>query len=320
MPPNPSGKSFVGVGKEVTKGTAIAASDFIPITAPAKPKRDIDQLMDKSLRGAPGENYNLVQGVWVANVDLEGDVFADSIGVMVKAIMGEEVLTGAGAPYVHAFDLLNSGDTQPPSWTIYDNYGVACRAYPGGQCSEVMFSWDESTLLKWTAKWQSKAESVVSAPTPSFTTLLPMAGWQVTLTIGGVQAFASSGEFNLKRPVKPVHVGDGSQDPKYLWAGKLAVDGKMKLLMEADTYYTAFLTNAQFIISLTFTRGAGAALEEVTFVISKASWRTSIIDRSEEWVQLDCVWQGLLNSTDAGPSGGYSPGKITVKNARSTVY
>lgn len=56
-------RSFIGIAKEVTKGTVVAPTDFIPVMADSlKPVDVIDPLYDTGLRGSMVVNYNYIPG------------------------------------------------------------------------------------------------------------------------------------------------------------------------------------------------------------------------------------------------------------------
>ena len=116
-------RSYLGIAKEVTKGTPVSATDFIPVMKDSlKPQDIIDPLYDQGLRGSNVLNYNYVQGRTRSTFDFGGAVFADTIGYALAGMLGEVATTGGSAPYTHEVTLLNSltsgTDTQPISYTM----------------------------------------------------------------------------------------------------------------------------------------------------------------------------------------------------------
>jgi len=56
-------RSYLGIAKEVTKGTPVAPTDFIPVMKDSlKPADIIDPLYDTGLRGSNVVNYNYIPG------------------------------------------------------------------------------------------------------------------------------------------------------------------------------------------------------------------------------------------------------------------
>ena len=73
-------RSYIGIAKEVTKGTAVAPTDYLLVNKDTvKPVNVIDPLYDQGLRGAMVENYNYIPGRTHSTFDLGGVVFADGI-------------------------------------------------------------------------------------------------------------------------------------------------------------------------------------------------------------------------------------------------
>jgi hypothetical protein len=55
-------RSYIGIAKEATKGTAVAPTDFIPVAKDSlKPVDIVDPLYDTGLRGSNVVNYNYIQ-------------------------------------------------------------------------------------------------------------------------------------------------------------------------------------------------------------------------------------------------------------------
>jgi hypothetical protein len=43
------------------------------------------------------------------------------------------------------------------------------------------------------------------------------------------------------------------------------------------------------------------------------------VDRSNDYVEIDVNFKAVANTTDVGASAGFSPIKVTLKNAKSTT-
>lgn len=321
MPPFPSSKQALHIAKETTKGTAVAApTTSFPIRE-FTGGRDKTKLPDESLRGSAVDSYSEADGVFHGVFTVSGDVFADSFGHLLLSILGEEAVTGAGAPYAHAFNALNSGDQQPPGHTLWDDYSVSCRRYPGAQCSSLAISWEDNGLLAYEAEFLTLGDTVVAAPVAAYGALAPHPAWASTCLIGGAAAYPLSGECTITRnDAEPIHVQDGLQSPRHIWVGSLSIEGTVVLLMEADTYYQQFIDNTQPTLDFNFTTGAGVAQTGLRLLMSKATWREPEIDRSASYIKLELGYKALGNTTDAGVSAGYSPIKATLSNARATAY
>jgi hypothetical protein len=307
--------SFLGIAKEVTPGTGVASTAFIPVTQ-ITPKDNLTLLQDKGYRGSFVDVYDEIAGTLSATVDFDGDVFPDTIGYMLAGVLGDVTTTGASAPFTHNFSVLNTGNGQPRSYTLNDNYVAGNRQYAGAMFSEVGFKFTDDGLLTHSSKTTTFGSAPVAAPTTSFSTIPPLVGWQGAATIGGVaNTNVMDGEVTIKRTVTVLNTVDGSQAPHTIWAGPVQVDGKATLIMEDDTQLTNYLTNAKPSIEFNFSAGTGAAAVQLKLHMSKCAISAADITRGKDYVEIPITFTAIANITDVGTSGGYSPIKVTVQNA-----
>lgn len=317
-------RSYLGIAKEVTKGTAVAATDFIPVAKDAiKPQDIIDPLYDQGLRGSNVLNYNYIPGRTRSTFDFGGAVFADTIGYALAGVMGSVATVGASAPYTHTISLLNSttsgADAQPISYTLTDFYAVAVRQYPGCQFSDFSLRFNADGMLEYDAKTTGWASNTTTDPVPSFSTVLPTPVWRGTVSIGGsAVATAMTGNIDMTRPVTPVYGISATQNPYNVFLGPLEVTGKITFLMEADTELTRFLTNTQPAIVLDWNYGSGANELQIQATITKGAYTAAVIERGEDFVQVTIDLNAQSNTTDAGSTGGFSPIKWVLKNAKTS--
>jgi hypothetical protein len=317
-------RSYLGIAKEATKGTAVAPTDFIPVSKDSlKPQDIVDPLYDTGLRGSNVLNYNYIPGRTRSTVDFGGAVFADTIGYGIAGLLGAVATTGASAPFTHTISLFNSttsgADAQPISYTLTDFYAVDVRSYPGCQFSDFSLKFNADGMLEYDTKTTGFASSTVSDPTPTFSTVLPTPVWRGTVSIGGSQvSTAMSGNIDMVRPVTPVYGISATQDPFQVFLGPLEVTGKITFLMETDAELTNFLTNTQPAIVLNWAYGSGATAVQIQATITKGAYTAAMIERGEDFVQVSIDLNGQSNTTDAGSTGGFSPIKWVIQNAKAS--
>ena len=322
MTVQPSVKSYLGIAKEATQGTAVAATDYIPIGQGSfKPVDIVGALYDTGLRGSMVENYNYLQGRKHSEIDLGGSAFADTIGYWLVGILGDVTTTGASAPYTHAISLKNSSsvgtDSQPISYTLTDFYSAAVRQYPGCMIHDLALTFNADGMLDYTVKATGFPSATTTAPTPSFSTLVPTQVWTGTATIGGTSISNTiSGSLQLTRKSEPIFGIANTQSPYDIYVGALTVTGKITFAMEDDTQLTNFLSNTQPAITFNWSTGTGAALTQIAFTATKGAYTVAAIDRSKDYVEVTVDFNAQGNTTDAGASAGYSPIKFTIKNAK----
>jgi hypothetical protein len=162
--------------------------------------------------------------------------------------------------------------------------------------------------------------AAVVIPTTSYTAVPPSAVWYGTTTIASsLTAKLAEGDLNIKRTLTPIHTVDGSQTPYQIFQGPVEVDGTLKLIMEDNTDINRYLQNTQPSLVLNWTQGTGAALTQIQFTLSKCAFTVAKVDRSKDFVEVDINFIGVSNTNDIGASGGYSPVKVILQNAKSTA-
>jgi hypothetical protein len=315
-------RSYLGIAKEVTKGTAVAPTDFIPVLASKlKPVDIIDPLYDEGLRGSLVKEYAYVQGRTHSTFDFGGPVFADTFAYSVAGVLGSVTTTGASAPYTHTISLKNAtavgADAQPTSFTLTDYYAANVRAYPGIQVQEVMLKFTNDGLLDYDAKGTGWLSSTASTPTPTFSTSLPVPSWIGTVSIGGT-AIANSmeGEITMSRDVTPIFGVSNTQNPYQVFLGALETKGKIKFVMENDTELTRYLTNTQPAIVFNWAQGSGASATQIQATLTKGAYTAAVIDRSKDFVEIDIDINAMGNTTDTGSTAGYGNIKWVFQNAK----
>jgi len=316
-------RSYVGVAKEVTKGTPVTPTDFIPVLASSlKPVDVIMPLYDQGLRGSNVNSYAYIPGRTHSTVDFGGDVFPDTIGYALSGIMGEVTTVGATAPYTHTIALKNTAtvgaDSQPIAYTITDYYAANVRAYAGQQFHDFTLTFSAEGLLSYTAKSTGWLSSTASTPTPSFSTVLPTPVWQGTVSVGGsTVSNAVTGTLTMARPATPIYGVSATQNPYNVFVGPLTVTGSLDFVMEDDTQLINYLTNTQPAIVLNWAYGTGASAVQVQATLTKGAYVVTGIDRSKDFVTIKCDINAQANTTDKG-SIGYSPIKWVLQNAKAS--
>lgn len=317
-------RSYLGIAKEATKGTAVAPTDFIPVMVDSlKPVDIIDPLYDTGLRGSMVTNYNYIPGRTRSTFDFGGHVFADTIGYSIAGIMGSVATTGASAPYTHTVSLKNASatgaDSQPISYTLTDFYAANVREYPGIQIHDFSLKFNADGMLEYETKGTGFASATTSTPTPSFSTVLPTPVWRGTVSIGGsAVSNAITGNLDLKRSVTPIYGIASTQNPYSIFLGPLETTGKFEFVMEADTELTRFLTNSQPAIVLNWAYGTGATAVQLQATLTKGAYVAAAIDRGEDFVKISVDVNAQANTTDAGSTGGFAPIKWVLQNAKAS--
>lgn len=323
----PKARSYVGVAKETRPApgvapTGVAATDYIPFTS-FNPLDNVSYLDDKGIRGSMVEDYGQIQGNIWSEIDLGGDLFPDTFGYPIAGLLGDVATSGAASvAFTHVISTLNSQATngQPTTFTLSDYYGLGAastRMFAGCQWSEVDVKFAADGLMSYAAKAKGYASSVVANPTPSFSAVTPVPSWIGVVTLAAsVSAIMAEGNVKISRPVTPMLTVDGNQRPYQLFAGAVVAEGSLLLVFESDAQLQYYLSNTQPALQLDFSAGSGSTATQVMFNMSKCAFSNAKIDRSKDWLELSVNYKAVANVTDVGASGGYSPVKVTLKNAK----
>lgn len=315
-------RSYLGIAKEVTKGTPVAPTDFIPVMAnKLKPADVIGELYDEGLRGSLVKDYAYIQGRSNSTFEFGGSVFADTFGYVLAGVLGDVATTGSTAPYTHTISLKNAtavgADAQPIAYTLTDFYAANVRAYPGIQFQSCSLKFTADGLLEYDAKGTGFLSASASTPTPSFSTVLPTPVWQATVSIGGTTvANAVDGNLDMMRSVTPIFGLANTRNPYQVFLGALETKGKIKFVMENNDQLTNFLTNVQPAIVLNWSQGSGATATQIQATVTKGAYTAAVIVRDKDYVEIDVDLNGMGNTTDAGSSAGYSNIKWVLQNAK----
>lgn len=315
----PSVRSYLGIAKEVTPATPVAATDFIPVNKDSlKPVEIINPLFDTGLRGSMAENYNYIQGRRHMEIDLGGPVFADTVGYWLGGILGSVTTTGGSAPYTHSISLKNAttGDAQPTSFTLEDYYASGNRFYPGCKVTDFTMTFNSDGMLEYTTKLMGHPSSTTAAATPSFSSVTPTPVWKGAVTIGGVSiGYSTQGSITMTRKADAIFGINTAQGPYEVFVGALDATGNLTFVMENDDELNRYLNNTQPALTFTWAQGTGASATSIAFTVTKGAYTTAAIDRSADYVTIAVDINAIANTTDVGTTAGYAPIIWELQNA-----
>src|SRR5438067_101494 len=152
--PRPGSQQWLGLAKESTYGTAIAAPTiWIPVDSPKwEPK--VTPLVDNGLRGDMGTDYGQTQGMRHDELGYKTLVYADTIFPHLMAILGgTDTVTPLTAPTLTLGSTSTTGGTLPAGATYWKVTATAANGEGIGS-NEVTASLTGSTSsqpLSWTA-------------------------------------------------------------------------------------------------------------------------------------------------------------------------
>lgn len=320
MSGNASYRNIVGVAKEAVAGTPVPATDFIPVTAPkfaAKP----NFAEDTAWRGSMVTSYDQVLGVIHGEIDFGGPVYADTFGYLLQHMLPDLATTGATDPYTTVFSALNSGNGQPVTTTFTSYDGAQTLQYPGAKLSDVTLKYTSDGLVEYTAKGMSLAPVATTEPTATYSASRAWAGWSAAVLIGGTARTSNillDAEVDFKRTVTVVDGITGTSTPIFIWSGALDVTGKLTFVYDDDTDYLNMINNSAPSLSIVLSQGTvgTAGSTKVGLQMTKCAYTDAAPDPGADYMKMAVSFKARANTTDAGASGGYSPIKATLINAK----
>ncbi|MFZ8812307.1 MAG: phage tail tube protein [Thermus aquaticus] len=191
---------YVGVGKETTRGTAVAPNTFFRATRPVAPalRQEMAEVPDIS-------NYGVADLIPTAR-HVEGDlavvVTPNAIGTLLTALLGNPTTTGTAPNYTHTF----TPKTTTPTYTVEAQSGVGIFRTPGAVVGELEFSHAATGILEAAARYMARdktTHSVAATPTVETVVFTPT---QVSLSVDGVslQAYGEDLRLRLSYPKEVV--------------------------------------------------------------------------------------------------------------------
>lgn len=320
----PSNLTWVGLARETVPGTAEAAPTiWVPVLDPKwTPVQTM--LKDDAMRGSMAATFQQVQGVRHDTIDYKAYFYLDSLVTHVRNLLGGvDTVTGSADPWSHAFSLKNTGDAQPPSYTLFLYNGSECWQMAASQLVQGEFDIPAEGAPTGSYQWMGMpAVKLGSVPTNTPTTLRPWAGWNTTVTLGGLAApVYSSVKITVKRETQPIHTADGTQAPYAIFVGPITVTGELTGVYQGHTGAPLdlqnYLVNTQPVL-LVQVNPVGDATHYARWQMSVVAYdEASINGAAGKYLEIEAKWEALANSTDA-VGGGQSPMRFILANTSST--
>lgn len=310
--------------------TGFGPKAYVPMNTFKVPDK-YAQVYDKSRVGSLAVERGVVQGMRQAEWTFDGDVFPDTFGWILASMFGTEVYTtGTKTQHTHAFSTDNSGNGQPVkhAWWVYDNTNLRVIV---GRVTKLglKFAAGENTSVMYSGTVMARASGVVATtPTPSFSSVLPLAMWRARLSIASTYTrIPLTFTVTLTREeAENIPTFNGTQDPLDTFVGALHCSVKGSYVKTGDTQLSKYIagTVQKFVVTLAplSTTGTAALGCGLTFQATKANYDTEEpILQGKAYNTEDFSFTAIANATDAGASGGISACKVSVKNAIATgVY
>ncbi len=312
-----SSRIHLGLAKEATQGTSVAATAWTPVHNNIKIEDETKWIDDKSLRGAPAMTFNTWAGPRSSAGQFDGEAYPLFLGQLLMALLGTDAVSGSANPYTHTFTL---DGVQPASYTLSLYNGYNERQYPGSMLEELQLKYAMDGVLEFASKWVGWPSATTAPTNPAVETDAPFLGWQGALTLGGAANAKMIGlDLTAKRKGDILTPANNSQVPGATYVGPLDVSGKITFAIADDTELLDMLNDTQPSVSVLFSQGASPA-PQLTLQMTKCAFQKVAQSFSKDYVVYDFDFLAAANTTDAGAGSTLSPLKVILVNSQALSY
>lgn len=256
-----SKKTFTGTAKEATPGTAIITPTlYIPTKTVFKGGKKREYLNEE--RGDRNANYGVVDSIRQSSIEMKGPWYNDASAVMLWGGMGlpatTNPITGVSK---HTFQLQDV----PPSYTITRSLDAVTYYVPYGVLEKFMLHFvADGKLLEIDSNWLGLyAQKNASPPTPTYSTLLPFAGYApIITTSAGISNDIIDLQINYDQKITLWYPANGSQDFITVYFGERKFGFDFTARFDNDALYNLWRNNT--LDNLTFDVKGGNILTQVS--------------------------------------------------------
>jgi hypothetical protein len=269
--------AHVGLGKETTFGTPVAASDYIRFASEGL-SEEIEQVVSENIIGVVDEGAS-IEGSHTITGDLSFDVYPNNIGHLLRSALGAPVTTTLGTGvYQHVFTPTQNNFSNVcalPPYTVEVNRDLAqAFQYSGCIVDELTFSFGtDKKIMNGSASIIAKTLALITKTTPSFDAADPFLWNQAVITLNNVaNTNLSTLEFGVKNSLEGRSTLDGTRViSRVLRNGARAFPIKFSLELQDMTEYNLFKAQNEVPLKIELTGGviSGANNYKITIDVPK---------------------------------------------------
>lgn len=297
-----SKKAWTGIARETTPGTAVTTPTlYIPTKATFKGTKKREYLNEE--RGDRNGNYGVVDSIRQSSIDCKGPWYNDSSVYFLLAAMGavSSAQPNSGtAPtvYKHTFTLADV----PPSMTIMRSLDTKTYYVPYAVLEKFSLNFSsEGKLLETDASFVGLyAQPQTSPPTPTYSTLLPFAGYLPTITTSaGVSADILDMTISYSQKVTLFYPANGSPDFVTAYFGERDLKVDFTARFDTTAIYDLFRanTNDSLLIDFMGPLIASTYHQELNLNIPVISYDSVEHDMSKDNVLIKAKATALATTT-----------------------
>jgi hypothetical protein len=295
MAPGIGASGVMGIALEVTPGTYVAPTKYVPFSSESLQWQQ-ETGFRRAIRKSPDVTY-AVPGNSHVEGDIEMDITEDVLPFFMMASRLDVVKTGAGPNYVYTgTPTAVAIPAKTLSITLVRN-GIVF-GYVGCVVGSYTFGVDDGTLT-YTPTIFARDEAVQSAPTETWPTTTPYGMGQYSIEIPTASAVTDTDtfEFQVEDNAEPAfRLKSTGRSPQFIKYGEREVTMSLERDFESRTDYDAFKALTAQSITLTASKGANNSISLLAPVAVKDSYEVGL-DGQGDLVRASIEYQNLV-----GPS------------------
>lgn len=320
MPPYGS-LAHIGLGKEVTYGTAVAATEYLRFTSEGL-SEEIEQLTSEAIQGVFDEGPSF-EGLHNISGDVSGEVYPNAIGHLLRSAFGAPVTTlVAAGVYQHVFTPVQSNFSNVcalPPYTFEINRDLAqAFQYAGSVVNELSFSFGtDNKIMQYTAAIIAKKLALIAKTVPSLEATKPFLWHQSTVTLDGtLNKDVSTAEFGINNNLEGRATLDGTKEiSRVLRNGVRSFPVKFSLELQDMTEYNKFRAQNEVPLKIELVGDVISGTDKFKLTIDVPKFRFAAFP-----INVDGA--GAI-TTQVDGSAKYDPAslyamKITLVNSKAT--
>lgn len=294
-----SALSKVGLAIEETWGAGAPPAVIMPVESHSLTE-PFEQILDNAKRGVVAKDFQAYQGVGRAEASLEGEVFPDLFGYILRPVFGSVVRSGTAMPYKFTF----SFHPDPPSLAITDDTVVRKHCGVGMMASEFSLTFNPTEgALKYSLSLTGKKVEIVTYPFPSevHTSAPFFLGWGGSIALNGQFFPVIEGELTVSREVTLHYFLQNSQFAGTAYVGAPEVTGSFTIDYTSGTAdYDLYREHRQGSVDLYYLCG-NRSLKVVMGSVDFGEGAVEL-DRSGASITMGLSWRALYVPSLGGPA------------------
>jgi hypothetical protein len=284
----------VGLAKEVTLGTFVAPTRFIPVHLPCPiGSPDIALLLSKGIRAVPDLHYKAQQGAGSLKAgQFKFEVEPDNVGEVLQAAFGLDTLTGAGPTYTHTF--ARQAVAQLPTYSMWVQNGLNYPEFVGCMMNKLEFEMKAPELVTCSADWLgSKYQAGGTSKTLSYSTLQPFKFDQAVVTVAGSGVTLYSDlKLTIDNKVKVKPVIGGSIYSNVIYSEAFEVSLAATIVVEDSTEWAKFIAGTSTAFTIAMTAGANS----LTFTMPNLMYKAAPLPLASGLIEITFQAQGIYDT------------------------